>query len=79
MLEDKNKSISGITNVAEKELDLLSRHLDVLKIVKDYAPVGFEIESWKTVIMDDIYDEGLNSKAFVAYLKDRYWESYDKL
>jgi predicted transcriptional regulator len=30
----------GITSVAEKEIDLLSRHLDVLKTVKDHGPIG---------------------------------------
>ena len=34
-----NKS-TGITSVAEKELDLLSRHLDVLKTVRDRGPIG---------------------------------------
>ena len=31
---------STITNVAEKELDLLGRHLDVLKTVRDHGPIG---------------------------------------
>ena len=40
LLEEKIKNKSSITNVAEKELDLLSRHLDVLKTVKEHGPVG---------------------------------------
>jgi len=39
-LEEKTKNRSSITDVAEKELDLLSRHLDVLKTVKDHGPIG---------------------------------------
>ena len=31
---------SSITSVAEKELYLLSRHLDVLKTVQKYGPIG---------------------------------------
>lgn len=31
---------SSITSVAEKELDILCRHLDVLKTVKDHGPIG---------------------------------------
>jgi len=37
-LKEKNKST--ITSVAEKELDLLSRHLEVLQTVKDNGPIG---------------------------------------
>ena len=40
ILEEKIKNRSSITNVAEKELDLLGRHLDVLKTVKDQGPIG---------------------------------------
>ena len=36
----KNNNRSTITSVAEKELDLLSRHLDVLRSVKDHGPIG---------------------------------------
>jgi predicted transcriptional regulator len=36
-LEEK---INHITSVAEKEIDLLARHLDVLKTVKDHGPIG---------------------------------------
>ena len=36
--ETKNKS--SITNVAEKELNLLSRHIEVLKTVEEHGPVG---------------------------------------
>jgi len=39
-LEEKTKNRSSITSVAEKELGLLSRHIDVLKTVKDHGPVG---------------------------------------
>ena len=37
---EKNKERSSITSVAEKELDLLCRHVDVLKTVKDHGPIG---------------------------------------
>jgi predicted transcriptional regulator len=39
-LEEKIKNRSNITSVAEKELDLLGRHLEVLKTVKDQGPIG---------------------------------------
>jgi predicted transcriptional regulator len=39
-MEEKTRVRSGITDVAEKELGLLSRHLDVLKTVKDHGPIG---------------------------------------
>jgi len=39
-VEDKNKSKTSITNVAEKELELLSRHVDVLKTVQENGPIG---------------------------------------
>ena len=39
-MEEKNKSRSSITGVAEKELGLLSRHLDVLQTVKEHGPIG---------------------------------------
>ncbi len=39
-MEEKEKNRSSITSVAQKELNLLSRHLDVLKTVKDHGPVG---------------------------------------
>ncbi|MFH1100746.1 MAG: hypothetical protein V1726_01755 [Methanobacteriota archaeon] len=39
-MEEKIKNKSTITNVAQKELDLLSRHLDVLKTVRDEGPIG---------------------------------------
>jgi len=39
-LVGKDKNRSSITNVAEKEIDLLSRHIDVLKTVKDHGPIG---------------------------------------
>ena len=40
LLEEKNKSRSSITGVAEKELGLLNRHLDVLQTVKEHGPIG---------------------------------------
>jgi predicted transcriptional regulator len=39
-LVEKIKSGNHITNVAEKEVDLLSRHIDVLKTVKEHGPIG---------------------------------------
>ena len=39
-MEEKIKNRSGITSVAEKELDLLTRHVDVLKTVKEHGPIG---------------------------------------
>jgi predicted transcriptional regulator len=39
-LEEKIKNRSSITDVAEKELDLLGRHLEVLKTVKGQGPIG---------------------------------------
>ena len=38
-MEDR-KDRSGITSVAEKELNLLHRHLEVLKTVRDHGPIG---------------------------------------
>ena len=37
---EKIKNEIHITDVAEKELDLLSRHIDVLKTVRDHGPIG---------------------------------------
>ena len=39
-MEEKIKNKSSIADVAEKELDLLGRHLDVLKTVKEQGPIG---------------------------------------
>lgn len=39
-MDEKNKARSSITDVAEKELDLLGRHLEVLKTVKNQGPIG---------------------------------------
>ena len=39
-MEEKTKDRSSITSVAEKELDLLCRHVDVLKTVKEHGPIG---------------------------------------
>ena len=38
MEEKKNRS--AITSVAEKELDLLSRHVEILKTVQEHGPIG---------------------------------------
>jgi predicted transcriptional regulator len=40
LLGEKSDKKSIITSVAEKELDLLCRHLDVLKNVQDHGPIG---------------------------------------
>jgi len=40
LLGEKVDNKSSITSVAEKELDLLSRHLDVLKNVQEHGPIG---------------------------------------
>ena len=39
-MKEETKNNSSITNVAEKELELLSRHLEVLNTVKESGPVG---------------------------------------
>ena len=39
-MDEKIKNRSTITGVAEKELGLLSRHLDVLQTVKEHGPIG---------------------------------------
>ena len=39
MVEDE-KTHTSITSVAQKEVDLLGRHIDVLKTVKDHGPIG---------------------------------------
>ena len=39
-MEENTKNRSGITSVAEKELGLLSRHIDVLTTVRDHGPIG---------------------------------------
>ena len=40
LLEREIRSKSSITSVAEKELDLLGRHLDILKTVQQQGPIG---------------------------------------
>jgi predicted transcriptional regulator len=40
VMPDKIRDKNSITNVAEKELDLLIRHIDVLKTVRDHGPIG---------------------------------------
>jgi predicted transcriptional regulator len=39
-MAEKLENRSCITNVTEKELGLLSRHLEVLKTVRDHGPIG---------------------------------------
>ena len=39
-MDEKNKDKSAITSVAEKELELLSRHLEVMSTVKEHGPIG---------------------------------------
>ena len=39
ILEEKIKEKTFITSVAQKELDLLSRHIDVLTTVRDHGPI----------------------------------------
>jgi len=39
-LEEKTNNRSSIAGVAEKELNLLSRHIDVLKTVEEQGPIG---------------------------------------
>jgi predicted transcriptional regulator len=39
-MPEKSEKGSFITNVAEKELALLGRHLEVLKTVRDHGPIG---------------------------------------
>lgn len=39
-LQEKQRDKNAITSVAEKELDLLTRHIDVLKTVRDHGPIG---------------------------------------
>jgi predicted transcriptional regulator len=39
-LSEKQRDKTSITNVAEKELDLLIRHIDILKTVRDHGPIG---------------------------------------
>lgn len=40
LLLEKQRDKTSITNVAEKELDLLIRHIDVLKTIRDHGPIG---------------------------------------
>ena len=39
-MEEKIRNKTTITSVAEKEIDLLQRHIDVLKTVMDEGPIG---------------------------------------
>jgi len=40
VLSEKQRDKNSITNVAEKELDLLIRHIDILKTVREHGPIG---------------------------------------
>jgi predicted transcriptional regulator len=40
VLSERQRDKNSITNVAEKELDLLIRHVNVLKTVRDQGPIG---------------------------------------
>jgi predicted transcriptional regulator len=40
ILAEENKNRSSVTSVAEKELGLLERHIEVLKTVKKHGPIG---------------------------------------
>jgi len=39
-MEEKTNNKASIAGVAEKELNLLSRHIDVLKTVEEQGPIG---------------------------------------
>ena len=39
-MDEKIKNRSSITNVAQKELNLLNRHIEVLRTVKEHGPIG---------------------------------------
>ncbi len=39
-MAEKIDNRSSITSVAEKELGLLGRHIEVLKTVRDHGPIG---------------------------------------
>ena len=39
-MAEQTKNRSSITSVAEKELGLLCRHVNVLKTVKEHGPIG---------------------------------------
>ena len=39
-MADRQKNQPHITSVAEKEINLLGRHLEVLKTVRDHGPIG---------------------------------------
>lgn len=39
-MDEKIKTREQISSVAKKEIDLLSRHIDVLKTVKEHGPIG---------------------------------------
>lgn len=40
ILVNEEKNRSNITSVAEKEISLLNRHVDVLKTVRNHGPIG---------------------------------------
>jgi len=39
-LDERIKTREQISSVAKKEINLLSRHIDVLKTVKEHGPIG---------------------------------------
>ncbi len=39
-LEERQKNRNDITSVAEKEIDLLGRHIEILKTVQEHGPIG---------------------------------------
>jgi predicted transcriptional regulator len=39
-MNEKSRNRISITSVAEKELSLLSRHINVLKTVREHGPIG---------------------------------------
>ena len=39
-MENKQKKQPHITSVAEKEVNLLGRHLEVLRTVREHGPIG---------------------------------------
>ncbi|MEM0466943.1 MAG: hypothetical protein QXL17_01815 [Candidatus Thermoplasmatota archaeon] len=39
-MEERPKTKFEITSVAEKEIDLLSRHIEILKTVQEHGPIG---------------------------------------
>jgi predicted transcriptional regulator len=40
ILAERQRNRFDITSVAEKEIDLLGRHIDILKTVQEHGPIG---------------------------------------